>query len=181
MNFLWPQYQKYLDFWVRGLCFNPNKDKATTPSHWLRVKSEVHLKQRHRTEYYGWTIQNCPYPTFLELWTQQIRASCAFCETNPTPGFLFSFLLIFPYLFVSTIKQILSIYCLHLCKPSQIFSEIKWSSKEINTPECFQVGFKIAYSYRSFHWIVYLPKQTTLQETENTALLCILAGGKTLL
>lgn len=34
-------------------------------------------------------------------------------------------------------------HCLHLCKLSQIFSEIKWS-KETNTPKCLQVSFKIA-------------------------------------
>ena len=71
--------------------------------------------------------------------------------------------------------------CLHLCKPSQIFSEIKWSSKEINIPKCFQVSFKIAHSCSLFHQIVYFPKQTVLQETENTAPLCTLTGEKMLL
>ena len=71
--------------------------------------------------------------------------------------------------------------CLHLCKISQIFSEIKWSSKEINIPKCFQVSFKIAHSCSLFHQIVYFPKQTVLQETENTASLCTLTGEKILL
>lgn len=99
----------------------------------------------------GCTGQNCPCATLSELQTWQFHLSCPFCQLTSLWAFYVFSYPSFPFTSLFPIYQINFIQptVCHLCKPSQSFSEIK-SSKEINTPKCFQVGFKIAYSCSLF-------------------------------